>query len=316
MQLTRVLCAQICRASVIYHINTIFLFTKSDMKTTVYPATTFALASALSGPLLTTNSTPTASYVLSQLPKAFLWTWLNLLLFNLGNQRLPTSILEDSINKPWRAIPSKRLTPTQARQLLLICIPAVLLGSLYLGGRDEAVALMVLNWIYNDLGAGDENFVVRHAVNALGFVSFSAGATQVICGYPQHTLNGTAYQWLGMVAAVIAFTIQFQDMEDHEGDRMRNRRTMRIVLGDTRARWVNAVTIIASSLVATAFWQPCLVVYLVPVLFGVGIASRTLLLKSLGADKLTFKLWCLWLMVLYLLPFLSVTSICSGFDLI
>jgi hypothetical protein len=48
---------------------------------------------------------------------------------------------------------------------------------------------MILTWVYNDLGAGDENFLLRHINNALGFVSFGAGASQVACGFPGYTLN-------------------------------------------------------------------------------------------------------------------------------
>ena len=275
------------------------------MKTTVYPATTFALAAALSGTLLTTNPSPTILGILFRLPKAIIWTWLNLFLFNLANQRLPSSILEDTINKPWRAIPSKRMTPTQARQLLLLSIPLVYASTYYLGGREESVLLMVLTWIYNDLGAADESFLVRHITNALGFVTFSAGATQVACGYPIHTLNTTAYQWLGVIAAVITFTIQFQDMEDQEGDRMRNRRTLPIVLGDSTTRWVNAVVIVAFSLIAPLFWQLRVLGCLAPLGLGVCIAGRTIILKSVAADRKTFKLWCLWLIGLYLLPLIK-----------
>ncbi|CZR51054.1 uncharacterized protein PAC_00929 [Phialocephala subalpina] len=299
------------RACVLNHIKTIHLITKSDIKTTVYPATTFAFASALSGPLLTTDSIPTLLTVILRLPKAIVWTWLNLWIFNLANQRLPNSILEDSINKPWRVIPSGRLTPTQARRLLLISIPAVFLSTLYLGGRDESVGLMILTWVYNDLGAGDEVFFLRHVINALGFVSFGAGATQVACGFPLHSLNKTGYQWLAAICVIITCTIQFQDMEDQEGDRMRNRRTLPIVLGDSLTRWVNATVIIAFSLLAPMFWQLEYTGYLLPTVIGIVIAGRTLLLRNLAADKRTFKLWCLWLMTLYLLPLAKYQCILS-----
>jgi len=146
---------------VFYHLKTTYLITRSDIKTTIYPATIFALSSALSGPLLTTNSTPNLLRIILRLPNIILWTWSNLWIFNLANQRLPNSVLEDSINKPWRAIPSGRLTPTQARHILLISIPIVCLSTFYLGGREASAALMILTWVYNDLGAGDENFFVR-----------------------------------------------------------------------------------------------------------------------------------------------------------
>jgi 4-hydroxybenzoate polyprenyltransferase len=296
----------------LYHLKTAFLITKSDMKTTVFPATTFALASVISGPLLTTDTTPSIYTILLRLPQAILWIWMNLWIFNLANQRLPNSVVEDSINKPWRAIPSGRLTPKQARQLLLISIPIVYLSTLYLGGRDESILLMVLTWIYNDLGAGDENFLFRHFNNALGFATFGAGATQVICGFPNHTLNTTAYQWLAVIAAVITCTIQFQDMEDQEGDRIRDRKTLPIILGDSNTRYLNAVVIMIFSLIAPAFWQLSLDGYLIPATLGIVISTRSLTLKTVAADKTTFKLWCLWLITLYLLPLVKQPGALAG----
>jgi 4-hydroxybenzoate polyprenyltransferase len=161
---------------------------------------------------------------------------------------------------------------------------------------------MVLTWIYNDLGAADENFLVRHINNAFGFVTFAAGATQVICGYPTHTLNVTTYQWLAVIAAVITFTIQFQDMEDQEGDRQRGRRTLPIVLGDRLTRFANAVVILSFSFLAPKFWRLGWSGYAFPMGLGALIAGRTLSVRTLHADKKTFKLWCLWLVGLYLLP--------------
>lgn len=159
---------------------------------------------------------------------------------------------------------------------------------------------MVLTWIYNDLGAAEENFLIRHINNALGFTTFGAGAAQVAtCG----SLNYTTYYWLAVIAAAITCTIQFQDMEDQEGDRMRFRRTLPIVLGDFQTRRINALTIIVFSFIAPAFWRLSLVGYLLPTVLGYTIAIRTLIRKDLAADRQTFKLWCLWLMLLYVLPF-------------
>ncbi|KAH6714280.1 UbiA prenyltransferase family [Leptodontidium sp. 2 PMI_412] len=282
----------------LFHVKTAFLITKSDVKTTILPATTFAFTAAYSG-VLSTEPTPDFVHVLFSLLKSVLWTWMNLWIFNLSNQRLPNSVLEDSINKPWRAIPSGRLTSEEARRLLLISIPAVFLATLYLGGSKESLFLMVLTWIYNDLGAAEEHFLIRHVNNALGFTTFGAGAAQVACG----TLNTTTYYWLAIIATAITCTIQFQDMEDQEGDRMRLRRTLPIVLGDFQTRRINALTILAFSIVAPAFWQLSLAGYVLPIVLGSSIAIRTLIRKDLAADKQTFKLWCLWLMLLYVLPF-------------
>lgn len=91
-------------------------------------------------------------------------------------------------------------------------------------------------------------------------------------------------------------------MEDQEGDRERGRRTLPIVLGDVLTRLANAVVILAFSLIAPTFWRLNLWGYALPVGLGSLIAGRTLFMRSLQADKKTFKLWCIWLVGLYLLP--------------
>ena len=74
-----------------------------------------------------------------------MWNWLNVLLFDIANQRLPESIIGDSINKPWRP-------------LLLAIIPLVLLASCILGSMPETVAMIVLGYMYNDLSVADEHY--------------------------------------------------------------------------------------------------------------------------------------------------------------
>ena len=117
--------------------------------------------------MLTTNSDPKVYEILSRVPQVALWNYLNLFLFNLANQRLPGSIIEDSNNKKWRPIPTGRITPTETRRLLLAVIPVVFVGNMFLGGFDENVAFFVLTWMYNDLGGADELYIVRNLNNAV-----------------------------------------------------------------------------------------------------------------------------------------------------
>lgn len=120
--------------SIWFHTYTVWLFTSSDIKSVIVPETLLGLSSALSGSLLTTNTAPNLMKVLARTPQVVIWNWLNLLLFDVDNQFQPNSVLEDSVNKPWRAIPSQRLTAAQARRLLLVIIPTVFLSNA-LSGR-------------------------------------------------------------------------------------------------------------------------------------------------------------------------------------
>ena len=95
-------------------------------------------------------------------------------------------------------------------------------------------------------------------------------------------------------------------MEDQEGDTLRERRTLPIVFGDKITRRLNAGVFVMFSVVAPAFWRMGCVGYAIPVLLGTTIGWRTMWLRKLKDDKTTFKLWCLWLIILYLLSLVKV----------
>lgn len=141
--------------SLTFHLKTLWLFTRSDLKSTIYPNIVFGLVTAMSGTTVRQNQTPNLFVILSNIPYVLLWLWLNLLLFNIANQRLPSSILEDAVNKPWRPLPSKRLDPNHARLLLLIMVPMVFLSSMYLEATLQVLHLLALTWMYNVLGSED-----------------------------------------------------------------------------------------------------------------------------------------------------------------
>ncbi len=241
--------------SIRFNMNTLWLITRNDLKSIVLPETAFGIFSALSGPLLTTNDQPSLITILARIPQVILWNWMNLLIFHIANQRLPASILEDSVNKPWRALPSRRLTPDSARRLLLGVIPVVFLSTLHLGGVEETVLMKVLTWIYNDLSGADENYIVRNLINCAGFMCYSSGATIVAAGYGSHALNPRAHIGLCIVGAIIFSTLQMQDMADVEGDKARGRRTSPLVHGDGVARWSIALPVALWSVVCPWFWN-------------------------------------------------------------
>lgn len=89
---------------------------------------------------------PAASQLSRRVPPTFFWLWINLLPFTIDNQRRPASIAEDELNKPWRAMPSRRLTPAQARTLMLCLYPVALAASLALGGLDQCLWAIALGF--------------------------------------------------------------------------------------------------------------------------------------------------------------------------
>ncbi|KAL8639146.1 MAG: hypothetical protein Q9228_003780 [Teloschistes exilis] len=263
-----------------YHIYTAWLFTVSDLKSVIVPETILGITSALSGGILTHNSSPDARQVLSRLPKVILWNWLNLFLFDLCNQSHPASVVEDSVNKPWRAIPSGRISAKQTRTLLLLVIPCVYLATLKLGGTWESVTLMIGTWMYNDLGGADDGIVVRNLLNGFGYICYSSGSMKVAAGYGLHGLNNQSTTWLAMIGGIIFTTLQMQDMADIHGDAKRGRKTVPLVYGDVAARYSIAIPVIAWSVVCPAFWGLGLVGYLPPLLAAGVFLGRLLLLRN------------------------------------
>ena len=287
-----------------YHLRTLWLFTFSDFKTIVVPSTAFAILTTLSGPSLTTNQkAPVFTSMLSRLPLVVVWIWLTLLLVDIANQRHPGSVLEDSFNKPWRPLPSNRLSTFEARRLLLIAIPTVLaITRVFLPqGTTVTVIAIIGSYMYNDLGGADESFLVRNLMNAAAITCFGAGAALVACG-EQATLNGNAYWWLAIIATIVTTTMQVQDMEDQEGDRARGRATIPLLWGDRTARYTIAVLVTMWSFVCPAYWDLNILGFVMPAALGLGIAARTLLMRNVLADEGTWMMWNLWMMALYVLP--------------
>ena len=259
------------------------------------------MASALSGDILTSNTAPKVLDVLARIPLIALWNWLNLFLFDVDNQFQPSSVLEDTINKPWRVVPSKRLSAADARRWLLLIIPSVFAATLVLGGTRQAVTLMVMTWMYNDLD-GAANLIWRNILNALGYMCYSSGSMIVAAGYQRHELNEKAEQWLQIIGAIIFTTLQMQDMPDVEGDMARGRNTVPLVYGDFAARCSIGLPIFIWSFLCPTFWRMDLPGYVLPVAIGSWLVGRLFMCRNPVADGITWKMWCLWITTIYLLP--------------
>jgi 4-hydroxybenzoate polyprenyltransferase len=281
--------------------KTLWLFTESDFATFVVPDTLFGIFAALSGPLLTDNDSPDLLEVLARLPHIALWNWLNLLIFDLANQRHPESVIEDTINKPWRPVPSGRISIAQTRRLLLFALPVVLGINYHLGAWEETTLLFTLTWMYNDLGGGDDGFIVRNTIIAVAFSQYNKGALRIATrtGY---SVSPRTWQWLAMTSGVIGTTMHIQDMKDQEGDQAKNRRTAPLVLGDGPARWTIAIPTAIWSIACPAFWQLDFLAYALPVGVGMIIVFRILLFRGFVADKRTWWLWTAWTGIIWMIP--------------
>jgi 4-hydroxybenzoate polyprenyltransferase len=284
-----------------YFAKTLWLFTESDFATFVGPDTLFGIAAALSGSALTEKDSPGLLRIFSRLPLVILWNWLNLLIFDLANQRSPESATEDAINKPWRPIPSGRITCAQTTTLHLIALPVVLGLNYLIGPWEETALLFTLTWMYNDLGGGNQNWIVRNGIIAVAFSQYNKGAMRVAADMG-FDIPVSAWWWLLMTSGVIGTTMHIQDMKDQEGDRARGRGTAPLVLGDGAARWTIAVPVAVWSLVCPLFWDLKFVGYILPVGVGALVSFRILAMRGFSADKRTWWLWTAWTAVIWFVP--------------
>lgn len=284
----------------------IWLFTRSDIKTILAPSVCFGVLNMYSATSFELKSELAFLECLRRAPLMMFWVWLNLLPFNIDNQRKPIAIAEDNINKPWRTLPSKRMSPQQAETVMYITYACALFASTRIGGIRQCLALICLGFWYNRGKGADCGFLIRNLINGGGFLSFLSGAVEV--GYGPAAINTRMVQWLVIIGAVVFTTVQLQDMYDQAGDAARSRKTLPLVIGDVPARWVIAIMMVIWGVFCPYFWgggilssNPSRSGILVSVLAFV-ISLRSLSLHSVADDKKTFLLWNFWMVMLYTLP--------------
>ncbi|PWY96634.1 hypothetical protein BO94DRAFT_570909 [Aspergillus sclerotioniger CBS 115572] len=278
----------------------IWHFTESNFPTFVIPNSLFGFLGALSGSALTTAPSP-PSFVplLCRLPLIILFNWATVFIFDLANQRLPESILEDQLNKPWRPLPTHRISATQTRRLMLAAIPAVLALNYTLGVWHEATPILLLTWLYNDLKGGDE--IIRDAIIAVAYGLYNTGSLRIACGGESQP-SEQGYVWIGMVSGVILTTMQIQDLKDQAGDRARARQTIPLVLGEQWSRGLIGGFVVGWSGVCVWFWALPGWCYLLVGGVGGMVVVLVLRSRSVERDALAWRVWCAWLVGLYLLP--------------
>jgi len=296
--------------SYLYHIKTVWLFTFSDLKTIIFPSTAFGILNklALSMQNRTTGGSSDYLHILGSIPLVILWTWINLLPFAINNQRQPEGIKEDLLNKPWRSMPSGRISPKAAKNLMLVTYVLAVIASKILGNLVQCLTLIGLGFWYNNLYGADAGVIVRNLINAAGFICFASGAMQVAVGRNESALELLGW-WYGVIACIVFSTVQTQDMYDQRGDALRNRKTMPLVLGDAVARWTIAVPMVFWCWLAPWLWKLSVVGYVAPVTLGLTVAVRALKERAEAADKTTFRLWNLWMVSVYMLPLVKACEV-------
>jgi len=266
----------------------------SDLKTLLLPHIIFGVLGSISPTLAPTAGTFSFTTIIIRAIRVALWIVFNLLPFTIANQRLPHAIREDAVNKPWRPLPSGRLSPTQAHELMVTTYVVAGAASAILGGMRSYLAVAVLAYCYNSLGGADISGAVRNILNVSFYLCAMVGTIEVAAGEGNIAFSGSAWAWFAVLGAVVLTTVHVQDLPDQEGDAARGRKTIPLEIGDEMARWSVAVLDLVWSFVAPMFWHKGASGFILPVGLAGLVAVRLLRKRSVREDKVTLMIWNLW----------------------
>ena len=277
-------------------------FTESDFFTFALPNTLFGVMGAFTSPRLIDGPQISLGEIMHRLPTVLLFNFYSLLIFDLSNQRSPESVEEDRVNKPWRPIPSGKITRDQTRKVILFTAPTALGLNYALGVWKEGLLVQALNWYYNDLKGGDEVF--RDAIIAISYGVANKTSLKLAIG-SNNMINSDGNTWIIMISCVILTTMHIQDLKDQDGDISRGRKTVPLVMGDRASRVVIALLVPLWTQVCTFFWRVWGGWYCWLCALSILIGWRALYRRGRSDDRHTWKLWCLWHASLYVLPLVN-----------
>lgn len=291
-----------------FHARTLHLFTGDQILDTVLPGTAFGILAALSGSTLDLPTQDVWS-VLHRIPQVSFWLWIVILQFCVQNQRSEGSVQEDTVNKPWRPIPSGRMTTAQTEKLLSVTNILAAALSYYLNVMPIFIVYACLITAYNDHGGANKSGTVRNLFCGAGFSCYFSGALSIAIG-PDAVLSAAAWKWTALITfGILTTTIQTQEFRDEAGDMARGRRTLVTELGRRYALWTVFVTVAFWSVYTPlGFFGGGWMTAVLPIVFGDALLGTAALAYYKGDNKLDrkmYKIWCLWMFGFCPLPYLA-----------
>ncbi|KAJ8080310.1 hypothetical protein PM082_017143 [Marasmius tenuissimus] len=132
---------------------------------------------------------------------------------------------EDTLNRPWRPLPSGRISGPQATILRYLLIPGCFLLSIHISVNATAAStwLAIAFFLYDDMGFA-AHWYSKNVMNSLGYLGFEYGATCIMA--PAGLLRPEARLSLLTSPLIILTTVHAQDFSDIEGDKALGRCTL------------------------------------------------------------------------------------------
>ncbi|OBZ71491.1 hypothetical protein A0H81_08905 [Grifola frondosa] len=235
--------------------------------------------------------------------RGFIWTWLHLLQFCISNQSL--SLDEDKKNKPWRPLPSRRISGSYAFALRWLLLAVCLAISIAYGVASAGFIFMIGVILHNELKL-DSHWFTRNALNAVGYAVFDAGATAIIrtgimkCYLVHYNGLMCCIRWHCRVSpavltahylsiGIVLTTIHAQDFRDELGDREEKRRTIPIVM-PLAGRLSMPLSLSMWSLGLCVRWSRSWMQSVILLGSGMFIGGRFYFLHSPEADRFSYLL--------------------------
>ncbi|KAG2130892.1 UbiA prenyltransferase family-domain-containing protein [Suillus clintonianus] len=267
------------------HLKTAWLFTKSDFKTVILPVMVFTN-------IVSPRHSPLA------LSRSLSWLWLHLFQCNVSNQSYTTH--EDLLNKPWRPLPSGRISVENSRALrwglMVFCLGFSSFFSFNVLVTSVVFTILVI--VHDDFGLS-RHPICKNLLNVGAYVSFELGSTLVMSDEP--SLDKTSMTALLCSALVILVTIHVQDFQDVDGDRMIGRRTLPIVAPEGSRIYVLCMLPLVSFALAS-FWSLGPLCSVLFILMGIVVGIRCFLVRDEIGDRSNYWMYNIWLMGAHLLP--------------
>ncbi|KIJ64605.1 hypothetical protein HYDPIDRAFT_111982 [Hydnomerulius pinastri MD-312] len=269
-----------------YHLHTLFLFTKADIRTALLPQTFFSLAAA---PICRA----------SRIIHVVAWIWLHLLMCNIANQiKAPD---EDKINKPSRPLPMGRITLYNARIVRWALVPVCLAVSATYSAQLLATSfeLQVLTVLYSEFHA-DEEWFLKNSLTAMMYGCAGLGGT-LLAGCDCSHVSQIARLAIQLSIAAFASTLHAQDFKDVAGDLLTGRRTLPMLF-PVASRISIALGIPLWSICLSFVWDLDHLTAAAFVMYSCFTGAHFILYQTVEADRRSCKLYSLWLIIHHVLP--------------
>ncbi|WP_187294777.1 UbiA family prenyltransferase [Chitinophaga pinensis] len=243
----------------------------------------------------------------AELPLPFLtslsYAVLYIYTFCMGNQL--DGVEEDRLNKPYRPLVTGLVTVRETYRRFWIYNILYALYGLLLGTFWYAIAWIIVS-CYLNLGGGSNHWATKNLVGmTLGtFILFNV---QWSIALPADAHIGTNLEvYFALMSAWAGFALPIQDLRDMAGDLKGGRRTLPIVVGDTRARWylcIHYLIFLPATFLCAMLTQDSLhdifsvavdlIIFLIQLVVHWTVAVRLLLFRSPSADHKTYHCYVL-----------------------